>query len=173
MDPPDATRYEPDRLERESVMRRYHRIALMVTVGAVLVLLLAPTAATAAPERETLTFSETFQDEFLTQACGVEVTLTITGRTTFLTFPDRPVGPQDLIAYHIDILATAHDTQVRFRDVGIDLVRVAPDGTVILMATGQVPYEVTGVLKINPATGEVILEPHPYDTTRLCRFLTG
>jgi hypothetical protein len=156
-----------------SAMRRHHRTALTIIVGALLGLALAPTAATAAPERETITFSETFQDEFLTQACGVEVILTITGRTTFLTFPDRPVGPQDLIAYHVDIAATADETQVRFRDVGIDLIRVAPDGTVILMAAGQVPYEFTGVLKINPATGEVILKPHTFDTTRICRFLTG
>ena len=32
----------------------------------------APAASRAAPpERETITFSETFQDEFLTEACGV------------------------------------------------------------------------------------------------------
>jgi hypothetical protein len=53
-------------------------------------------AAAAPPERETITFSDTFPDEFLTEACGVEVTTTVNGRITFLTFPDRPVGPQDL-----------------------------------------------------------------------------
>ena len=46
------------------------------------------------------------------------------------------------------------------RDVGIDQVRVQPDGTVILSIVGQVPVEFTGVLKINPETEEVLLEPH-------------
>jgi hypothetical protein len=123
--------------------------------------------------KETITFSDTFQDEFLTEACGVEVTTTVNGRITFFTFPDRPVGPQDLTSVHVDIVATAGDNQVRFKDVGIDLLRVEPDGTVILSIVGQVPFEFTGVLKVNPDTGEVILEPqHVVDTTRVCRLLT-
>ena len=41
------------------------------------------------------------------------------------------------------------------------------------MIVGQVPFEFTGVLKVNPDTGEVILEPqHTVDTTRVCRLLT-
>ena len=147
-----------------------------ITVGVVLTgLLVASTAmaASAAPVRETITFSETFQDEFLTEACGVEVTTTVDGRITFLTFPDRPVGPQDLTSIHVDFLATAGDNSVRFKNVGIDLVRVEPDGTVILMAVGQGPFAFTGVLKVNLTTGEVIMEPqHTVDTTRACRLLT-
>ena len=145
---------------------------LALVIGTVLVL--APPAATAAPpERETITFSDTFADEFLTEACGVDVTTTVNGRVTFFTFPDRPVGPQDLTSVHVDFLATAGDNQVRFKDVGIDLVRVGPDGTVTLMIVGQVPFDFTGALKINLTTGEVILEPrHTVDTTRACRLLT-
>ena len=128
----------------------------------------------APPERETITFSETFQDEFLTEACGVDVTTTETGRITFLTFPDRPVGPQDLTSIQVERLATAGDNSVRFKDVGVDLFRVEPDGTVILMVVGQVPFDFTGVLKVNLTTGEVIIEPqHTVDTTRACRLLTG
>ena len=64
--------------------------------------------------------------------------------------------------------------QIRFRDVGIDLVRVEPDGTVILSTVGQIPFAFTGVMKINLDTGEVILEPHHIvDTTRACELLTG
>jgi hypothetical protein len=47
------------------------------------------------------------------------------------------------------------------------------DGTVVLMIVGQVPFEFTGVLKVNPDTGEVILEPrHTVDTTQVCRLPT-
>jgi hypothetical protein len=72
----------------------------------------------------------------------------------------------------VTLVATAGDNSVQFKDVGIDLVLVEPDGTAILMIIGQVPFEFTGVLKIDLATGEVILEPHAVDTTRVCRLLT-
>jgi hypothetical protein len=156
-------------------MRRRRTSGLLAVLGALLVVALGATtaAAAAAPVKETITFSDTFQDEFLTEACGVDVTTTATGRITFFTFPDRPVGPQDLTSVHVDIVATAGDKQARFKDVGVDLVRVEPDGTVVLMVVGQVPFEFTGVLKVNLDTGEVILEPHhTVDTTRVCRLLT-
>jgi hypothetical protein len=133
----------------------------------------AAAAAAQAPVKETITFSDTFPDDFLTQECGVAVTTTATGRITFFTFPDRPVGPQDLTSVHVDIVATAGDNQARFKDVGIDKVQVKPDGTVILSIVGQVPFAFTGVMKINLDTGEVIHEAHHIvDTTRVCRLLT-
>jgi hypothetical protein len=155
-------------------MRRHRTSGLLAILGALLVVALgATTAAAQAPVKETITFTDTFQDEFLTEACGVAVTTTVTGSLTFFTYPDRPVGPQDLTSVHVDIVATAGDNQARFKDVGIDLVRVEPDGTVVLMIVGQVPFEFTGVLMINPDTGEVILEPqHTVDTTRVCRLRT-
>jgi hypothetical protein len=155
-------------------MRRHRTSGVLAVLGALLVVALGATAAAAqAPVKETITFSDTFQDEFLTQECGVEVTTTVNGRITFFTFPNRPVGPQDLTSVHVDLLATAGDNQARFKDVGIDKVQVKPDGTVILSIVGQVPFEFTGVLKINLNTGEVIHEAHHIvDTTRVCRLLT-
>ena len=155
-------------------MRRHRTRGLLTVLGALLVVALGATAAAAqAPVKETITFSDTFPDEFLTQECGVEVTTTANGRITFFTFPDRPVGPQDLTSVHVDIVATAGDNQARFKDVGIDKVQVKPDGTVILSIVGQVPFAFTGVLKINLDTGEVIHEAHHVvDTTRVCRLLT-
>jgi hypothetical protein len=64
----------------------------------------------------------------------------------------------------------------RFRDVGADLVRVEPDGTVILSIIGQVPFGFTGVLKIDLETGEAILEPHHSlegDLEKACDALTA
>jgi hypothetical protein len=155
-------------------MRRYRTRGLLAVLGALLVVALGATAAAAqAPVKETITFSDTFPDEFLTEACGVAVTTTANGRITFFTFPDRPVGPQDLTSVHVDIVATAGGNQARFKDVGIDKVQVKPDGTVILSIVGQVPFEFTGVMKINLDTGEVIHEAqHLVDTTRVCRLLT-
>jgi hypothetical protein len=148
-----------------------------VAVAVVLTGLLVPGTALAAsaapPERETITFSNTFQDEFLTEACGVNVTVTGSGRITFLTFPDRPVGPQDLASIHLNFLATAGDKSVWFKNAGVELVRVDPDGTAILVGAGQTPLAFTGVLKVNLTTGAAIMEPqHTFDTARACRLLT-
>jgi hypothetical protein len=124
--------------------------------------------------KETITISDTFQSPILSQACGVEVTITITGSLKVLTFPNRPVGPQDLTIANIKWVATAGNNQVRFRNVSLDLVRVEPDGTVIESIAGHQPVEFTGVMKINLDTGEVILEPqHFADIPRLCEQLTG
>ena len=122
--------------------------------------------------KEVIQVNETFQDEFLTEACGVPVTTTATGRVTVFTFDGTVL--QNMTTLNISLVATAGDNQARFRDVGIDQVRVQPDGTVILSIVGQVPFEFTGVLKINPETDEVILEPHhEVDTTRVCERLTA
>jgi hypothetical protein len=124
--------------------------------------------------KETITISETFQSPILTPACGVEVTITITGTLRILTFPNRPVGPQDLTIANFKWVATAGNNQVPFRNVSLDLVRVEPDGTVIESIAGHQPVEFTGVMKINLDTGEVILEPqHFADIPRLCEQLTA
>jgi hypothetical protein len=40
--------------------------------------------------------SDTFRSPLLTSQCGFAVTLSFTGSVTVKTFPNRPVGPQDL-----------------------------------------------------------------------------
>lgn len=147
---------------------------IVLGLAAVLIVTLAEAAmAGGKPEKETITFSDTFEDDFLSDECGVDVTTSLDGRVTFFTFPDRPVGPQDLTSVHVNFTATAGDNVVRFNDVGIDMVRVQPDGTAILMIVGQVPFGFTGALIIDLTTGEAILEPHHLvDTTRACHLLT-
>ena len=61
--------------------------------------------------KETITISDTFQSPILSQACGVEVTITITGSLTVLTVPDRPVGPQDLTIANIKWVAAVATTR--------------------------------------------------------------
>ena len=77
---------------------------------------------------------------------------------------------------NIGITATAGDNVVRFRDVGADVVRIEPDGTAILMIIGQVPFDFTGVLRLDLETGEAILEPQHGTAENLenaCATLTG
>ena len=154
-------------------MRRQRTTGVLAVLGALLVVVLGATGAAAqAPVKEVIQVNETFADEFLTEECGVPVTTTATGRVTVFTFNGTVL--QEMTTLNISLVATAGDNQARFRDVGIDQVRVQPDGTVILSIIGQVPFEFTGVLKLNLETGEAILEPHhEVDTTRVCERLTA
>jgi hypothetical protein len=77
---------------------------------------------------------------------------------------------------NVALTATAGENTYRFRDVGADHAQVKPDGSVIVMIIGQVPFEFAGVLKIDPATGDVLHEPHADLEARLeraCAVLTA
>ena len=124
--------------------------------------------------KERFTISDEFTSSILSPACGVEVTITITGSVMVLTFPLRPVGPQNLQVGNIDWVATAGDNQVRFRNIHIERVMVEPDGTVSVTIAGHQPVEFTGVMRIDLDTGEIIQEPqHTADIQRLCALLTA
>ena len=155
-------------------MRLQRTTGVLAVLGALLVVVLGATGAAAqAPEKEVIQVNVTFDDEALTEECGVPVTTTATGRVTIFTLPDRKVL-QDLSTVNVSVVAAAGDNQIRVRDVGIDQVRQQPDGTVILSIVGQVPLDFIGVLKLNLDTDEVILEPHHfYDIPRICEQLTA
>jgi hypothetical protein len=155
-------------------MRRRRISGLLAVLGALFVVVLGATAAAAqAPVKEVIQVDDAFVDEALSEECGVEVTVTQTGRVTVFTFPDGRIL-QEMTTLNLETVFTAGDNQIRVRDVGIDQVRVAPDGTVILSIVGQVPLGFTGVLKINLETGEVILEPHHFaDIEEVCEQLTA
>jgi hypothetical protein len=155
-------------------MRRQRTTGVLAVLGALLVVVLGATAAAAQPpEKEVIQVDDTFVDEALSEECGVEVTVHITGRVTEFTFPDGKVL-LDLTALNLRVVFTAGDNQLRVRDVGIDQVRVQPDGTAILSIVGQVPLGFTGVLKINLDTGDAILEPHHFvDIEEVCAQLTA
>lgn len=115
-------------------------------------------------------------DDFLSEECGVPVTLDAIGHVTIRTFDDSGTGLRRVFTINVALTAHAGDNVIRFRDVGADILRVAPDGTEILMIVGQLPFEFTGVLKLNNETGEVILEPQHTledDVAAACAALTA
>ena len=120
----------------------------------------APGAFAGKPTFERIAIDETFDDEFLTAECGVPVTTSALGHAIVRTFEGEGTGVAELTTINIGLTASAGDNTYRFRDVGADLVRIEPDGTAILMIVGQVPFDFSGVLKIDLETGEAILEPH-------------
>jgi hypothetical protein len=146
-------------------------------VGSLLVAaILAPGAAAGKPTFERINIDETIADEFLSEACGVEVTTRARGHIIIRTFSGGGTGPAEIRTINIALTAMADGNTYRFRDVGADITRVQPDGTVILSVIGQIPFDFTGVLKINVTTGDVILEPHHSlagNVAKACAVLTA
>jgi len=130
----------------------------------------------AAPTFERITVDDTFTDEFLSEACGVEVTTTVSGEVILRTFSGDQAGPAQLNTLNLAFTATADGRTFRFRDVGGDLTLIEPDGTAVLSIIGQVPFGFAGVLKIDLETGDAILEPLDRSEEQLaqaCAVLTG
>jgi hypothetical protein len=145
-------------------------VGILVLAG----LVWAGIAIGAPPTIERIDVDESFPDEFLTEECGVPVTTTAQGHIIMRTFSDG--GTPQVNTISIGLTATAGDRTFRFRDVGADVVQIQKDGTVVLLITGQVPFAFAGVLKINPDTEEVILEPRDRSEEQLakaCAALTG
>jgi hypothetical protein len=146
--------------------------------GGILLIVAAFASAASAgkPTFERISLDETFADEFLTEECGVPVTTHILGHITLRNFTGEKTGPLAVNTVNVRITATAGDNTYRFHDVGADHAQIKPDGTVILMVIGQLPFDFTGVLKINLTTGEVIHEPQHDISGRLddaCAALTA
>jgi hypothetical protein len=143
----------------------------VVAVGAAL---LSPPATAAPPQIDREVVDDVFDDDFLTDECGVPVETRVTGRIANRSFDDSGTGVVNVFTINLTFTATSGDNTVRFKDVGGDVLKVLPDGTLVLAVIGQIPFDFTGVLKVNLTTGDVIHEPqHVTDTTKVCATLTA
>jgi hypothetical protein len=143
-----------------------------ILVAAVLI---APTAFAAKPTMEVIDVEDSFVDEELSEECGVLVTVTLQGHVIIREFSGEG-GVAQVNNISIGAIATAGDNTFRFRDVGADVAQINSDGTITLLITGQVPFAFAGVLKINPDTEEVILEPRDRSEEQIakaCAALTA
>ena len=108
--------------------------------------------------------SDEFVSPILSGQCKFDVTITLTGSVTVKTFPNRPVGPQDLTLARFAIVFSAGNKTVRFHQVQTTITQVKPDrvtADVKVTATfAGKTVEFTGVQKIDLNTGETILESH-------------
>jgi hypothetical protein len=106
----------------------------------------------------------------------VRVTITAVGHITIRTFDRAGAGPTDLTTINVTLTARAGDNSYRFKDVGADLLRREPDGDLVLSIVGQVPFDFTGVLKIDAETGEILQQPQHStagDLEEACAALTA
>ncbi len=133
-------------------------IALLV--AALVAHVITAAASAGKPTIERIDVDETEADPFLTAECGVDVTVHFEGQVIIRTFSGAGAGPAEIQTINILATVTAGGNSYRIRDVGADHVQIKPDGTAILMIIGQIPFNFTGVLKLDLDTGEAIVEPH-------------
>ena len=120
---------------------------------------LVPATAAAAPPtivREDI--DETFVDEFLSEECGVEATVHLTGHAT--TRMREGGGVLQVFTLNLTGIVTSEFGSFKIKDVGSDSTRMTPDGQVIVSIRGQVPFFFKGVLKFDATTEEWLNEPN-------------
>jgi hypothetical protein len=153
---------------------RLTRMLMAATVAVGVLVGGAGPAAAAKPTIERISVDDTFVDRFLSRECGVRVVTQVVGRITFKTWDRTRTGPVAMTNVNLTFTATVGDNTYRFKDVGADLVRRQPDGTLVLQIAGQVPFGFKGVLRINLYTGEVLHEPtRTVGTEKACAALTA
>jgi hypothetical protein len=149
----------------------------LLLVGFVVGLLSLPTASlAAAPEIIRIPVDDTFDDDFLTEVCGVPVVTTVQGAIAIRLFDRETTGPVEVFTINLGLTARSPYGVARFRDVGADLYRITSDGSLVQQVMGQVPFQFAGVAKFDAATGELLQEPRDrgeWQLDKVCKALTG
>jgi len=128
------------------------------------------------PVFERISVNDSGVDGFFTGLCDFEVIATSVGQITVRESPDRTVGAVRVVSVNVRTTLSANGNEYTFLDVGADVVRITPEGELVLSVIGQLPFFFTGVLKINLSTDEVVLEPHHFtegDIDDVCATLAG
>jgi hypothetical protein len=119
-------------------------------------------AAHAAPpiiSREVIDVPTTYDDD-VSEWCGFDVHYSVEGFATLRAFEDRANGVTEVFTINAVVTLTGPSgKQHQLRDVGADVTRVTRDGTTVKTIAGQVPFQHTGVLKIDLDAGEWIFGP--------------
>lgn len=100
----------------------------------------------------------TFEDEFLTDECGVAVETRVTGFQASRTFTDGKGRLLEVFTINDTLTATSAFGSFKFKDVGADVTRITKDG-VVHQIIGQLPFWFNGTMWENPITGEVLKSP--------------
>jgi hypothetical protein len=115
------------------------RIAHVVGLAVLGTLLVAAPVSAGKPQIERVNVDDTFVDEFLSEACGTEVTFHATGHITFRLFADAAGNPiRELNNYALTAVYSSENGAVRAKDVGVDRITYLPDGSLLQFIIGNV-----------------------------------
>jgi hypothetical protein len=121
----------------------------LLVVAMLCAAIVAPLALAAPPVIERESVDETFQDDFLTAACGVPVHIRAVGHQMTRTSTGGNGKLIETYTINIVFTATSNYGQFRFRDVGADVTRITKNGVVVQLI-GKLPFWFNGTAWIDP-----------------------
>ena len=117
-------------------MQRIARAIGLGLLGAALVV--APVSA-GQPDMERVPIGDTFVDEFLTEACGVEVHVQEIGHITLRTFTDAAGNPvREVNNYAVRVRLWSVNGDIHAQDVGADRATYLDAGSIVVIIIGSV-----------------------------------
>jgi hypothetical protein len=137
-------------------MRRARTLLLAI----VATLLLAAPAAAAKPVMEKIQINDIgVVDEFLTEACGFEVLVDVTGHVIFRTWLDTDGNPiREVNNFAIQARFYTEAASFSTVDVGADRVTHNPDGSILLTVIGNIqPIQLPGLGLVYVDVGRTVL----------------
>jgi hypothetical protein len=154
---------------------RIRHVGVAVAVAAVAMLGGVGTAAADPPER--FTESDTFVDEFLSEECGAEITVSFTVRETTMFFEEGSEFPhQHIVKFSATITgpggsliareaARQYDSGETVTVTGLPFRLLSPDGGVVIRDAGYVLFTEEGPT--------VVHGPHPslFEEFDVCSYL--
>lgn len=117
-------------------MRHIVRVIGLGLLGAAMVA--APVSA-GKPQMVKVPVNDLFVDEFLTEACGVEVTTQVTGHFIIRLFTNAAGDPvREVNNYALSVRFASDSASIFAKDVGVDRVTYLADGSLIQVIIGSV-----------------------------------
>jgi hypothetical protein len=125
-------------------------------LGAALVV--APVSA-GKPETDRLSVDDTFVDDELSDACGVEVNAHVTGHVTFRLFTDAAGNPfREVNNYATRIHWWSVNGDIHAQDVGADRATYLDDGSIVVIIIGSVQsFSIPGQGRVYSDVGRSML----------------
>ena len=115
------------------------RIARAVGLGLLGTALVVAPVSAGKPETERVSIDDTFVDDELSEACGVEVHVQETGHITFRTFTDADGNPvREVNNYAVRVRLWSVNGEIRAQDVGADRATYLDDGSIVVIIIGSV-----------------------------------
>ena len=138
-------------------MRRLARILALGVVSAMLIG--APVNAAGKPVMERIAVDDTFVDEFLSEACGVEVTTHVGGHVILRQFLDADGNAvREVNNYALSETFESANGRIRVVDVGVDRVTYLADGSIIQVVIGNVQsIQIPGQGRVYSDVGQITL----------------